>query len=36
MDLRSVIDEIAGQADDFLAGAANRNERRAEDDANGG
>jgi hypothetical protein len=29
MDLRSIIDEIASQADDFLAGAANRKEARA-------
>ena len=29
MDLRSLIEEIASQADDFLAGAANRKEARA-------
>jgi hypothetical protein len=29
MDLSSIIDEIASQADDFLAGAANRREARA-------
>ena len=29
MDLRSIIDGIASQADDFLAGAANRKEARA-------
>jgi hypothetical protein len=29
MDLRTIIEAIAGQADDFLAGAANRNEARA-------
>jgi hypothetical protein len=29
MDLRSIIEEIAIQADDFLAGAANRKEARA-------
>lgn len=29
MNLRSVIDEIASRADDFLAGAANRKEARA-------
>ncbi len=29
MDLRSVIDEIASRADDFLAGAASRKEARA-------
>ncbi|HTX65203.1 MAG TPA: hypothetical protein VMD31_05500 [Opitutaceae bacterium] len=29
MDLRPFIDEIAGQADDFLDGAANRAEARA-------
>jgi hypothetical protein len=29
MDLRSIIDEIASRADDFLAGAANRKEARA-------
>jgi hypothetical protein len=29
MDLGSVIDEIASQADDFLASAANRREARA-------
>ena len=29
MDLPSIIDEIAGRADDFLAGAANRREARA-------
>jgi len=29
MDLRSIIDEIASQADDFLSGAANRKEARA-------
>jgi len=29
MDLRRITDEIASQADDFLAGAANRREARA-------
>ncbi|HUL54226.1 MAG TPA: hypothetical protein VLT83_12525 [Opitutaceae bacterium] len=29
MDLHSIIDEIASQADDFLAGSANRKEARA-------
>ena len=29
MDLSSIIDEIASQADDFLANAANRKEARA-------
>lgn len=29
MDLSSIIDEIASQADDFLASAANRKEARA-------
>jgi len=29
MDLRGIINEIAGQADDFLDGAANRAEARA-------
>ena len=29
MDLRSIIDEIASRADDFLAEAANRKEARA-------
>ena len=29
MDFRSIIDEIASQADDFPAGAANRKEARA-------
>jgi hypothetical protein len=29
MDLPSIIDEIAGRADDFLADAANRREARA-------
>lgn len=29
MDLRGIVEEIAGQADDFLAGAANRREARA-------
>ncbi len=29
MNLRAVMDEIASQADDFLAGAANRKEARA-------
>jgi hypothetical protein len=29
MDLHSIIDEIASQADGFLAGAANRKEARA-------
>jgi hypothetical protein len=29
MDLRSIIEEIASQADDFPAGAANRKEARA-------
>ena len=29
MDLRSIVEEIAGQADDFLAGAADRKEARA-------
>ena len=29
MDLRSIIDEIASQADDFISGAANRKEARA-------
>jgi hypothetical protein len=29
MDLPSIIDEIASQADDFLDGAANRKEARA-------
>jgi hypothetical protein len=29
MDLRSIIEEIASQADDFLAGAENRKEARA-------
>ena len=29
MDLSSIIDEIASQADDFLASAANRREARA-------
>lgn len=29
MDLQSIIDEIASQADAFLAGAANRREARA-------
>lgn len=29
MDLSSIIDEIASQADDFLAGAADRRESRA-------
>ena len=29
MDLRGIINEIAGQADDFLDGAANRVEARA-------
>ena len=29
MDLRSMVEEIAGQADDFLAGAADREAARA-------
>ena len=29
MDLRRIVEEIAGQADDFLAGAADRREARA-------
>lgn len=29
MNLRAVMDEIASEADDFLAGAANRKEARA-------
>lgn len=29
MDLQGIIDEIASQADDFLAGAADRREARA-------
>jgi hypothetical protein len=29
MDLRSIVEEIAGQADDFLAGVGDRKEARA-------